>query len=287
MPYAVGTCFDEFRKAIELSGDHRETAAKRRDRLVSLLGHNFEILESFTSGSIPRYTALDEYADLDIIVVFHYGKHIKGLKPSQVLQAVKDCLSDYKTSTRRNGQAVTLYYDTWPNVDIVPVSRSVDNNGNISHYNVPDMNTETWIVSKPKAHDTEMTTRNQNFGEEFKRLVKMIKWWNKQHSDIMQSYHIEILGLEICTGKFSDYPWNVYQFFDKAYDLTEELLYHNDTCADYYLTEVSRNELRKHLDTAREMARNAWYLTYGENAKDKDAIEIWRRIFGDKFPDYG
>lgn len=287
MAYAVGAAFDEFRQAIELPGDYREIAASRRDQLVSLLKNDFEILEAFPSGSIPRFTAIKGYADLDVIVALHYGKHIEGKKPSQVLQAIQSCLSNYRTGVRRNGQAITLYYKTWPNVDIVPVSRCIDSAGNITHYNVPDMNTETWLVSNPKKHDQNMSDRNASFGVEFKRIVKMIKWWNKQHSDLMQSYHIEVLAWHICTGRFGDYPWDVYQFFDKAYNLTASPLQYEGGYADGYLDDKTRQEVRNRLLTARDKASQAWYLTYGSNNNHAGAIDLWRQIFGDMFPTYG
>ena len=169
MAYTVSYSFDLFFENINLTGDHRSTATARRDRIVSLLKNDFEIIEAFPTGSIQRYTAVREYADLDIMVALHWEKHIKEKTPSAVLQAVQKSLSEYRTGVRRNGQAVTLFYDTWPNVDVVPVSRVVDTNKTVTHYNVPDMNNEEWIASNPKRHSTAMADRNQSFGVEFKK----------------------------------------------------------------------------------------------------------------------
>ena len=176
MPYTVAFSFDKFRENIELSGDHRETATVRKDAIISLLKNEFEILEAFATGSIPRFTTVRGHADLDVMVALHYGKHIKNKKPSEVLQAVRDALGDYRTNCRKNGQAVTLHHKTWPDVDIVPVSRSVDNAGAVTHYNVPDLTTETWFESRPKHHSKVMTEKNDSWGVAFKRISKMIKW---------------------------------------------------------------------------------------------------------------
>ncbi len=137
MPYTVPASFNKFFENINLPGDHRDTANSRKDSIVSSLKKNYSIIEAFPSGSIPRFTAVKGYADLDVIVALHYANHIEGKKPSEVLQNIRDSLSDYKTNVRKNGQAVTLYYKTWPNVDVVPVSRAVDENNNITHYNIP------------------------------------------------------------------------------------------------------------------------------------------------------
>lgn len=287
MSYTVPAAFEQFRENIELSGNHRETATKRKDRIVSLLKDNFEILEAFPSGSIPRYTAVKGYADLDVIVVLHYGKHIKNKKPSEVLQAVRDCLGDYRTNVRKNGQAVTLYYDTWPNVDIVPASRTVNGDGSVNHYDVPDMNTETWLEARPKKHSNRLNEKNEECGLEFKRIIKMIKWWNHQHSGLLQSFHIETMAIKTFSGTITDYPWYVYRYFDNAAILAGSPLWYETGFADAYLDSTTRNEVVKRLETAREKARLAWYLTYGENSDHKRAIEKWREIFGDKFPAYG
>lgn len=108
------------------------------------------------------------------MTALHYGKHIEGKRPSEVLQEVRDALAEYKTGVRKNGQAVTLYYETWPNVDIVPASRVVNDAGRIASYSIPDMNTETWLTSKPKTHSSNMTKKNTASDGAFKRIIKMI-----------------------------------------------------------------------------------------------------------------
>ena len=173
MAYTVSYSFDLFFDAINLTGDHHSTATARRDRLVELLKNSFTILDAFSTGSIPRFTAVKGYADLDVMVVLHYAKHIEGRTPSAVLKSVQEALAEYRTGVRRNGQAVTLYYNSWPDVDVVPVSRVV-NNGAFQHYEVPDMNHEEWIASKPHTHSEDMTDRNKSYGEQFKKIVKMI-----------------------------------------------------------------------------------------------------------------
>lgn len=285
MPYTVDYSFDLFRQAIEPPPYDKDTAIARRERLTSLLKQKLEILDAFPSGSLPKFTAIKDHADLDIIVVLHYGKHIKDRKPSEVLLTVQEVLSEYRTGVRRNGQAVTLYYKTWPNVDVVPVSKTTDSAGNVTHYNIPDMNSETWIQSHPQIHSNELSTRNSSFGDQFKRIIKMIKWWNVNHSDLLQSYHIEVMALDILTGKFSNYPWDLYQFFEKAKDLTASSLWHGLGFVDDYLDYEKRREVVKRLTTASEIASDAWYL--GLNEDEKGAISKWQQLFGDAFPEYG
>lgn len=287
MPYTVPASFDKFRENIELSGNHRDTANKRKDDIVASLKNDFTILDAFPSGSIPRYTAVKGYADLDVIVVLHYGKHIKNKLPSQVLQDVRDTLSEYKTNVRKNGQAVTLYYETWPNVDIVPVCEIDNNDGTVNHYDVPNMNDETWIKSRPRKHSSLMRDKNEACGESFKRIIKMIKWWNYQHSSILQSFHIEVMAIKIFEGNLSHYSWDIFQFFDKAVDLINSSLWYEGDYIDSYLSYIQRQEIKKRLETARDKASDAWFCTYGNNNDHKKAISLWKQIFGDRFPSYG
>lgn len=287
MPYTVAVSFDNFYKKINLSGNHRETANARKDGIVSTLKKNFNVVEAFGSGSIPRYTALKKHADLDVMVALHYSDHIKGRKPSEVLQEVRDLLSEYKTNVRKNGQAVTLYYKTWPNVDIVPCSRVVDDEGKVTSYSIPNMNTEEWIVSRPKTHTKNMTSRSGECGKNFRMAITMIKHWNRAHSSFLQSYHIEALALQIFDGLMSDLSWDVFIFFDKAVGLISEYLWYEGALVDNYLTWDKRPEAVKRLEAARDKSRSAWLKTYDGNVDHKGAIEIWRQLFGGDFPAYG
>jgi len=289
MPYTVPFSFDAFFSNINLKGDHRDIASRRRDRIVSLLSKSFEILDSFATGSISNYTAVKDHADLDIMVVLHWTKHIKDRKPSEVLADVQSHLSEFRTG-RRNGQAVTLYYDTWPDVDVVPVSRAKNDDGSINYYSVPDMNTERWIESRPRKHTKALKEMNEAFGLEFKKIIKMLKWWNHQHSSLMQSYHLEGLALQIFKNKNVDeYPWDIYCFFDQACVLTQSLLWHDgDNVDDYlFLKSDKRQGILKRLEAARDKARSAWSHTYNGRDEGEQAIKIWRQIFGDEFPAYG
>lgn len=286
MPYTVPVAFDQFYDNINLSGDHREIANSRRDRIVSLLKKNFEVIEAFASGSIPRFTAVRNYADLDVIVVLHYGKHIKDKSPSQILKTVRDSLADYRTGVRRNGQAVTLYYETWPDVDIVPASRVV-NNDQLLHYEIPDMNREVWLQSKPRLHSESLENHSSVCGPSFRKIIKMIKWWNHKHSEYLQSYHIEVMALRIFSSMLNDLSWDVFSYFNAATDLIQSNLWHEGSQVDAYLSWSDRHEASKRLENAKNLSREAWYATYGSNDDHESAITKWRSVFGDSFPAYG
>ncbi|CAN7245053.1 SMODS domain-containing nucleotidyltransferase [Variovorax paradoxus] len=287
MPTSVAAAFTQFYENINLDGDYRAMANTRRDDIIKKLSKDFEIIESFSTGSIPKYTALKGSADLDVMVALHFTKHIKDRTPTQVLQAVRNSLAAWKTGTRRNGQAITLHYNSFPDVDIVPVSRAIDAQGKVTHYNVPDSNTDGWIKSRPKELAAALEQRSMTCGPNFRRIIKMIKVWNRGHSDYLTSYHIEVLALKTFNSNLDDLPWQILQFFKHAKEFLRANLWYDTGFADEYLNLNDRAEVTKRLDTATQKATLAWYHTYGSNNNHKAAMESWKQIFGEKFPNYG
>ena len=287
MPYTVAFSFDKFLEAINLPGDHRGVANARRDYILKLLENKLHVVESFASGSIPRFTALRAKSDLDLIVALHYGSHIRGRRPSQVLQTMRDALADYATSLRRNGQAVTLSFKSWPNVDIVPAAQVVDNAGNITSYEIPDMTTEKWLTSRPKAHTQNIAARASTCGETFRQIIKMVKHWNRRQSNPLESFHIEAMATQIFTSPLVDLPWDVFTFFRDARTLTSTYFWYEGGFADDYLTYDRRPAAADCLKKAEDIARTAWAATFGGKDDHRTAINNWRSLFGQEFPAYG
>ena len=94
MVWTTEDAFGVFYNVINLPGDHRVTANARRDWVLQRLRSNgINVLDTVTMGSIPRFTALKDHADVDVLAVLHFDQHIRGRKPSQVLMTVKTALA--------------------------------------------------------------------------------------------------------------------------------------------------------------------------------------------------
>lgn len=283
MPYTVPVTFDKFIENISVSGNQSETANSRSQSIVNLLGKDFSILEAFPLGSLVNGTSLKGHADADVMLVLHFGNHIDGNSPTQVLQAVRDKLSEYNTRmAKKNGQAVTLYFKTWPNVDIVPAYKVTDN-GTIYCYKIPNMNDDTWIETRPKIHIQNMKAVSSSKIN----LVKMIKEWNRKHSSYLSSFHIEVMALSY-EDFYEDYAWHIFKFFEYMYDKTQYRIPAPSGLGGYvddYLGYTDRQEARKRIETALGNSRDAWSDAY--NNRDKDSIEGFGRLFGERFPPYG
>lgn len=287
MPYTVPYSFTKFFEEIAIDGALIDTANTRRDRIVELLEDGFHIMEAFPTGSLVRGTALSGRADVDVMTILHYGEHIENKSPRQVLEDVRNHLSSYNARlVRKNGQAVTLYFKTWPNVDIVPAKR-VANAGVFSHYEIPDMNRGEWIKTNPRTHDAAMSQTSLAS----RQLIQMVKTWNRAHSEYLQSFHIEVLALIHGPVDPGDWPWTVLKFFETALkSIKSYALFHPSSghgLVDDYLSYSDRQEATARIERARDLARDAWYAVYPPNADHAKAIAKYRIIFGGDFPAYG
>lgn len=285
MAWTTEGAFDVLYGEINLPGDHHTIANTRRDWVLQRLRSNgLNVLEAVAFGSIPRFTALKEHADVDVMAVLHYGEHIKDRKPSQVLMATKSALGAGQAGTgRRNGQAVTVTFESWPNIDVVPASRLVDSSGTVTGYNIPDMNREVWLPTNPPQHSSDMSVAANARGANFRKVIKMIKHWNRRQAIKMQSYHIEVIALDLSTS-WDEYSWPIYKWFEAAQSAAHFCWHAGQDVADYLSWEQAEL-VKSQLVAAASHAHMGWYQAYRGN--ERDAIAAWKSVFGQSFPSYG
>lgn len=284
MPYTAAYAFDLFYDAINLRGNHRTAANVRKDWVVGRLSRSMDVLEARAIGSIPRYTALAGHADLDILVALHYGKHLKGKSPASVLAAVKAALGSGAGDYRRNGQAVTVSFQSWPNVDVVPAAR-YSSNGVVTHFEIPDMHRGEWVETNPDKHAAKIRAAAEARGAGFREAITMVKHWNRRQDVRLQSYHVEVIGLQ--TECSWDEPgWSVVQWLETAAGLTH-WCWDGDADASAYLTWDRAEKAAARLKEAAALATRAWACTYGSDDDEEEAIRLWRSLFGQAYPAYG
>ncbi|ABL03217.1 nucleotidyltransferase [Mycobacterium ulcerans] len=285
MAWTTEAAFARFYEEVNLPGDHRTTANARRDWVLDRLRNNgIEVLEAIAFGSIPRYTALKEHADVDVMAVLHYGKHIKDRRPSQVLLAVKNALGTGQAGAgRRNGQAVTVSFQSWPNIDVVPALRVNDNNGKVTGYEIPDMKREIWLPTNPPQHGSDIAAAVTARGSRFRRVITMLKHWNRRQPVKLQSYHLEVIALKLSTS-WDDYSWPIFKWFELAQSEIHRC-WHAGQDVSGYLNYEQRQAITAQLASATNTARSAWLKACTD--KHSEAISLWRNVFGMKFPTYG
>ena len=285
MAYSTEDAFNRYFTTINLPGDHRATANNRASWVAQRLrNRGLTVLDAFPMGSIPRYTALEEYSDLDVMTVLHFSQHLKDRKPSNVLLTVRSALGDGAQGVRRNGQAVTMKFASWPNVDVVPASRLTDSNNKFTgHYRIPDMVNEEWIDTNPGKHSGEIGTAAGVRGEKYRRVIKMLKDWNRRQQASMQSYHLEVISLKL-SCEWKDHSWPLYQWFQNASGYVDFCWYDNKDVASY-LSFDQRTRIKTSLSEATATSLSAWHAYYQND--HQTAITTWKRVFGQRFPSYG
>lgn len=105
MAYTVAKSFVDFISAITITDNAEDIAKTRRDAIFNLLKDEFHILEAFPMGSMMHGTGQKNIADVDVLVALHYGKHIEGKSPRQVLEGVRSHLSQIQCSARQEERA--------------------------------------------------------------------------------------------------------------------------------------------------------------------------------------
>ncbi len=194
-----------------------------------------------------------------------------------------------KTYTRtpdisRNGQAVSIRFDDFV-VDVVP---GFNRQG--GGFLIPNSITQTWLETDPKKHVEIMSTANAAHNGDLVPLVKMIKAWNKNIGSYFNSFHLEVLALQIMDGvKISNFPSGARYFFDKGKDLINKKNpdpagYGGDV-GSYINGQEKIQEAVGKFQSAYEYAIKA--ESFEAQGYIRTATETWIKIFGDYFPVYG
>ena len=136
-------------------------------------------VDTFLSGSYAKHTSIrpvlgDKKRDVDIIVVTSYQSD-KNSK--EVLEELKDVLqenSNYDTAqVQQHSVGIEM---RGISVDVVPVIADEEDD---QLYYVGDTDSGEWSMTDPKGHKEWSTSVNKDNNNEYKPLVKIIKWWRR------------------------------------------------------------------------------------------------------------
>jgi hypothetical protein len=294
MATTIPASFLKFKQNLEITGLQAETVSTRQRSVREVLENGLEVLDTFLSGSYARSTMIAplKEADIDIIAVlndkyFHNYNNGQNNGHAGLLDLVKRTLKKTYTSTpdiSRDGQAVTIRFTDFI-VDVVPAF-----NRQGGGYIIANSITKNWIGTDPKKHVELISTSNKAHNGDLVPLIKMIKSWNRNNNKHFNSFHLEVLALEIFNNvTISDYPSGLRFFFDKGKELISKK---NLDPAGY------GGDVGAYINSAEkiQVAVNKFQLAYeraikaednARQGKIQDAINMWITILGDYFPAYG
>lgn len=309
------TAFAEFAEAIETDPLDVLLTRYRRDAFIRALLPRSDVVEVIPSGSLARATNVGPIHDLDLIVVFDAERHPQWDGGSGTAAAALDELQAMlrQRLQRLVGPVAGKIYGTEPRnhvvrcttditfglfeellegflpppappVDVMPAIRHGD------HLRVPERRTDRWIDVDPE-HLIRLVQERQREWAYFDQVVRMVKVWAEH-----QGLNIKPLALEFLVLKYLPRP-RLFQmlpldeavacFFEAAHrahvtDLSDPAGRSGsvDPHLDY---SVLRALLREGADLSRQAVEAARPDVVGQNAAT-DPWDLWRRLFGRKFP---
>ncbi|MBQ6130355.1 hypothetical protein IJI72_01535 [Candidatus Saccharibacteria bacterium] len=184
-------------------------------------------------GSYPRYTSITPIHDLDIL--YNIGKWgaYDLTNANSVIHSVHSRLesgfrnpTNYSPRMSEQSHSVTISFrnaidEECFSVDIVPAFEDGHNEFNLPMYRVPEiahikhseraarswnpLRQDSWIKSDPRGY-IECAKRTNNANDDFRRTVKIVKFWKNTIRDSrpdikLKSFHLEQVILDFFRAK--------------------------------------------------------------------------------------
>jgi tRNA nucleotidyltransferase (CCA-adding enzyme) len=188
MATTIAQGFSKLRSNLEITSLQSSTVSTRQSNVRDVVKAGLDTNDDFLTGSYRRSTMIAPLtrADVDVFIVLD-SKYFADYSNNQagLLDKVRRVLLKTYTTTpaiSRNGQAVTITFTDFT-VDVVP---GFNREG--GGYLIPNSVTSSWISTNPKKHVDIWSTANSNHGGDLVPLIKMIKCWNREHSQLITSF---------------------------------------------------------------------------------------------------
>lgn len=294
----VDDAFRKFKSRLELNDREQKNASARQTEVRDYLVTKFGIERSFLTGSYARYTKTKPLKDIDIFFVLKESeKPYRSKAPTVIIGDFYDALVEKygKSAVRKQSRSVNVDFgvviDAEDNtdyrvvsVDVVPAFASGDD------YEIPDTDTGKWIKTNPEIHARKATAAHQAFSNEWKGLVRMVKYWNNQarHGEkpVKPSFLIEVMALQCLYGNWQGrFDYEIQGFFstlaDRVLDTWPDPAGLGPAISDGMDT-ARKQRARELLMAASRDATVA--IDHARRGRNGEALKAWRALFGPKFP---
>lgn len=276
-----------------------ETVKKVQDRYHTITrrlnqdfwGSDSDIDHSWYAGSYGRGTAIST-SDIDIhfeIPVRRWFTYVLAdLQPqcngaSMLLQAVKESLQKTYPTTklRGDGQVVVVEFSDGITFEVVPVAKKDDET-----YWYPDTHDGgSWPQMRPKLEAGVFADLSREKPGGLKKFCRMLRAWNLEHDFGLQGQAIDAMAFGY---------WNQSPYAEKA-----PFLYFDWHTRDFFTYWVNRFRQggyveapgsRRAINVPMDQNKLSWFNVFARaseaaaSADSAEAAEIWRLIYGAKFP---
>jgi len=290
MARTVTQAFADFKANLEITTLQGTTVSTRQRNVRSNIAKELTVIDDFLTGSYQRSTMIAPLrdADVDVFIVLdpaYYAAAPNG--PANLLARVKRAIDNSyseTTESSRNGQAITIKFSDFA-VDVVPAF-----NRQGGGYLIPDPNEKRWIETNPKEHVRLWSESNKDKGYMLVPLIKILKAWNRAHSRLLRSFHLEAIARQVFTYRaITSYPEAAAYFFgnsDAYVSWLSDPAGYGGNLASYVLNSSTlATSIKDRLKAAKQKADEA--ISLNNAGQNEQAINKWRIVFGDYFPIYG
>lgn len=294
----VNQAFRKFKRRLELNEKEQKNASARHKEVREFLNTKFDVARSFLTGSYARYTKTKPLKDIDIFFELKEGEEdYRSKHPSVVIGDFHDALADkygddaVREQSRSVGVDFGVVVDADDNtdyrvvsIDVVPAFADGDD------YEIPDDDSGRWIKTNPEIHARKATAAHQAFSNEWKGLVRMVKYWNNnaRHGEkpVKPSFLIEVMALQCLFGGWQGrFDYEIQGFFstlaDRIFDEWPDPAGLGPAVSDG-MDATRKTRARQLLATASGEATIA--INHVRRGRNGEALRAWRSLFGPKFP---
>lgn len=288
--------FEEFYEEISLTRTYKEKITRGRDALRTKIGNKFEEKgrkkpKHCTQGSYSMHTAImptgDDEFDLD------NGVYLQGYSTEQdvwpatqtVHTWVKDAVNGHTSNLPIDkNTCIRVVYEDKYHIDLPIYIIGENNDGDSIAYLAHK--SKGWIESDPKAFTKWFQSFVNDNGQQIRHMVKYLKAWKDYKNIDIKGMAITIL---VCNNFSVTENRDDISLLDTVTNIIDSLedSFHcfkpvtptdEDLFAD--ISETSKNSIMNGLNNLKRKLD----IAINEKSNEKDATDILRKVFGDRFP---
>jgi len=294
----VDEAFRKFKSRLELNDREQANASARQKEVRDYLDTQFKIEDSFLTGSYARWTKTKPLKDVDIFFVLKPAEgHYRAKAPSVVLSAFHDALvAKYGADrAKKQNRSINIGFGITADendntdyrvmsVDVVPALPKGKN------YEIPDDELAEWIVTNPKLHYDIAVEAHQAYSNEWKGLVRMVKYWNNNpaHGEkpIKPSFLIEVMALQCLYGGWGgSFERELQGLFATLADRIHDEWPDPAGLGPPISNGMDAAQKVRAAELLRAATRSAAVaIDHVRRGRNGEALATWRALFGPKFP---
>lgn len=197
---------------------HRKQVNDLRERLEAKIDEDpaFDLIKMLHAGSVAKGTALRTVNDLDVAVYVSTGNAPKAdsqLVPWLAARLAEANPNMHPDQFEPQPHCVKINFrGTGLNVDVVPVlyEGGADDCGWLVRRHTGER-----VLTSIPLHLEFMRDRKRLYGDDYKQLIRIVKWWKRTIELRFKSFMIELLWARLtATGApLTDYPTALEDFF--------------------------------------------------------------------------